>query len=160
MDGESISVFKGIFPIFGLPSPISGCCKPRFLDFQSRFLVNLPKIFFRYEIHLIFRMSCKFPFFGVISDFRRAKNPKNLNISNSALQFFSPLARSSLRPSTRLPYIPMPRQCPVHRWRIQSNNFDEIICTLLLKTFLLTIKYILKHETNIFLTFLKYQSLV
>jgi hypothetical protein len=74
--GRSISVFKGIFPIFGLPSPISGCCKPRFLDFQSRFLVNLPKIFFRYEIHLIFRMRCKFPFFGVISDFRRAKKTR------------------------------------------------------------------------------------
>ena len=27
-------------------------------------------------------MRCKFPFFGVISDFRRAKKPKNLNISN------------------------------------------------------------------------------
>ena len=81
--GRSISVFKGIFPIFGLPSPISGCCKPRFLDFQSRFLVNLPKFFFRYEIHLIFRMRCKFPFFGVISDFRRAKTPKNVNIFNS-----------------------------------------------------------------------------
>ena len=46
MRRSSISVFKGIFPIFGLPSPIYGWCKPRFSDFQSRFLVNLPKFFF------------------------------------------------------------------------------------------------------------------
>ena len=48
--------------------PISG----QFTDF-----------FFLYEIHLIFLIRCKFPFFGVISDFKRAKTPKNVHTFNS-----------------------------------------------------------------------------